>query len=137
MSLNRATIIGNLGSSPDLKHTQSGTAVCTLSIATNRKWKDKDDKEHEEVEWHRVVVWGKQAENCAKYLGKGKQVYVEGRLRTQKWEDDKNIERWTTEIVASRVQFLGKGEGSKRQPAPSQFEDSYVPTDPGPDDIPF
>lgn len=113
MALNKAMIIGNLGQDPELRETNSGQSVCNLSVATNRKWKDKHDQYQEETEWHRVTVWGKTAENCAKYLTKGRQVYVEGRLQTREWEDSDGNERKTTEIVAHTVQFLsGDGAGA-------------------------
>lgn len=119
--LNRATILGNLGGDPELKDTSAGP-VCRLSVATNRQWKDKQGNEKKHTEWHRVVIFGKQAENAAKYLKKGSQVYIEGRLQTTKWEDEvdgKKVTRWTTEIVASPfggVTFLGSGDGSSARP---------------------
>lgn len=147
-SVNEARIIGNLGNAPDVRHTQAGTAVCTLSIATNRKWKDDAGKEHEEVSWHRVVVWGKQAENAGKYLAKGDPVYVAGRMQTRSYTDDKGIERWVTEVVAQSVQFLkpaprsgpphpagaGRDTGG---PPPAEWSDSGGPPPAGDDDIPF
>lgn len=140
-SLNRATILGNLGGAPELKRTDAGRAVCTLSVATNRKWVEDDGTKREAVEWHRVVVWGKQAESCAQYLEKGSQVYCEGRLETRKWTDDKGVDRWTTQIVASPfgVTFLGSGKGGSRppEPEPSHLDDDYVPSNPDTDDIPF
>ena len=109
MALNKAMIIGNLGQDPELRYTQKGTAVATLSVATNRKWKDGQGNPQEETQWHRVVVWDRQAESCEKYLSKGRQVFVEGRLKTRKWQDESGNDRYTTEIVAQRVQFLSGG----------------------------
>jgi single-strand DNA-binding protein len=117
MSVNKVIIIGNLGRDPELNHTKSGTPVCNLSVATSSK------KGGEEVtEWHRVTCWEKTAEHCAKYLSKGRQVYVEGRLQTRKWEKD-GQDHYTTEIVAWSVQFLGSKGGSK--------SDDPEPYDPG------
>lgn len=110
--LNKAMIIGHLGADPELKYTGGGTAVCRLSVATSRKFK-KHDELVEETEWHRVTVWGKQAEACSRYLAKGRQVYVEGRLRTSKYEQD-GVTKYSTEIVAENVKFLGgRGEGGE------------------------
>lgn len=112
MSLNKAMIIGNLGADPEVRYTQSGTAVGNLRIATNEKWTDKSGQRQERTEWHRVVVFGKTAENCSKYLKKGRQVYVEGRIQTNEWQDKDGNKRYTTEIVASNVTFLsGSGGG--------------------------
>ena len=109
-SVNRVTLIGNLGRDPELRYTQSGQAVTNFSVATNEKWKDKDGQLQERTEWHRINVWGKSAENCAQYLSKGRSVYIEGRLQTRDWEDREGNKRQTTEVVAQRVQFLGGGK---------------------------
>lgn len=111
-SINKAIIIGNLGADPELRQTQSGTAVCQLSVATNEQWKDQSGTPQERTEWHRVVVFGRQAENVAKYLSKGRSVYVEGRIQTRGWTGDDGQKRYTTEIVAQTVQFLSGGGGS-------------------------
>lgn len=111
MSLNKVMIIGNLGRDPELRYTQSGSAVANLNIATNETWTDKNNEKQERTEWHRVVVWGRQAENCEKYLEKGRQVYVEGRLQTREWQDKEGVTKYTTEIVAQTVQFLSGGAG--------------------------
>ena len=107
--LNKVMLIGNLGADPDMRYTPSGAGVCEMRIATNESWTDKQGQRQERTEWHRIVVWGKRAELCAKYLSKGRQCYVEGRLRTRSWEDKEGNKRWTTEIVATDVQFLGGG----------------------------
>jgi len=110
--VNKAIIIGNLGRDPELRYTSSGTPVCSLSIATSRKYRDrKTNNMVEETDWHRVSVFGQQAEHCNNYLHKGRQVYVEGRMRTRKFEDKEGITRWNTEVVADRVQFLGRSPG--------------------------
>lgn len=112
-SVNKVIVIGNLGDDPEKRVTGSGQAVTTLRIATNERWTDKAGQKQERTEWHRVVVWGPQAENCAQYLAKGRQVYVEGRLQTRQWDDKEGVKRYTTEIVAQRVQFLGGKGGEK------------------------
>lgn len=106
VSLNRVLLMGNLGQDPEIRYTSSQTAVATLRIATTERWTGKDGQAQESTEWHRIVVWGKQAENVAKYLTKGKPVFVEGRLQTRSWEDKQGQKRYTTEINASSVQFL-------------------------------
>lgn len=111
-SVNKVIIIGNLGAKPELKYLPSGQAVCELRIATNESFTDKNQQKQERTEWHRVVCWGKQGENCAQYLDKGRQVYVEGRLQTRSWDDKTSGEkRYMTEIVANTVQFLGGRDG--------------------------
>lgn len=107
-SVNKVILIGNLGADPDLRYTPSGAAVCNFSLATTDSRTDREGNRQEFTEWHRIVVWNKQAENCSKYLTKGRPAYIEGRLQTRSWED-KNTgqKRYTTEIVADRVQFLG------------------------------
>lgn len=124
--LNKAMLIGNLGRDPELKYTQNGNSVCNFSIATSESWKDKDGNSKESTEWHRIVVWGKQAENCAKYLVKGRTVYVEGNLRTRQWEDKDGNKRNTTEINAQVVQFLG-GQGKEQATGSG---DTQVPEQP-------
>lgn len=112
MAVNKVIIIGNLGADPELRYTQTGQAVANLRIATNERWTDKDGQAQERTEWHRVVVWGRQAENCEKYLSKGRQVYIEGKLQTRDWDDRDGNKRYTTEIVAQNVQFLSGGSGA-------------------------
>ncbi len=109
-SVNKVILVGNLGADPELKYTPSNRPVCNLSVATNEVWKDKAGQKQERVEWHRVNVWGDQAEHCSKYLAKGRMVYVEGRIQTRKWQDKEGKDRYSTEVVADRVVFLG-GQG--------------------------
>lgn len=106
MSLNKVMIIGRLGQDPELKYTPGGAAVCNFSIATSESWTDKSGQKQEKTEWHRIVVWGKLAELCNQYLGKGRQAFVEGKLQTRAWEDKEGQKRYTTEIMANTVQFL-------------------------------
>ena len=115
-SVNKVILIGHLGAKPELKYLPSGQAVCEMRIATNESFTDKNQQKQERTEWHRVVVWGKQGENCAQYLDKGRSCYIEGRLQTRSWDDKKTGEkRYATEIVANTVQFLGgQGGGGER-----------------------
>ncbi len=109
--VNKVILVGNLGKDPELRNTTSGTSVCEFSIATGEKWKGKDGQMQERTEWHRIIVWGPLGETCAKFLSKGRQVYLEGRIQTRSWEDKDGNKRYTTEIVAREVQFLGTGGG--------------------------
>lgn len=131
-----------------MRHTQGGSAVCRLSVATTRSWLNRQTNERtEETEWHRVTVWGKQAEHCSNYLAKGRSVYVEGRLRTSSYEQDGH-KKYSTEIVAETVQFLGgqgQGQGAGRQAASGGGRDhggfgpdpGFAAGPPAEDDIPF
>ena len=157
-SFNRVILIGNLGQDPELRHTQNQTAVCTLNIATTDYRTSPDGQRQEFTEWHRVVVWGRQAENAGKYLSKGRSCMVEGRLQTRSWEDKTGQKRYTTEIVAQNVQFLGGGAQKNDRPTTgdhggysSEHGGGYnqdhgsdmgamsmgAPDTPGLDDIPF
>ncbi|HEX2569711.1 MAG TPA: single-stranded DNA-binding protein [Polyangia bacterium] len=113
-SVNKVILIGNLGANPELKYLPSGQPVCEIRLATNEVFNDQQGQRQERTEWHRVVVYGKQAENCNQYLTKGRPCYIEGRLRTRSWDDKDGNKRYTTEIVAERVQFLGGGMGQDR-----------------------
>jgi single-strand DNA-binding protein len=106
-SVNKVILVGNLGKDPELRYTPGGQAVCDLRLATTDSYTGKDGEKKESTEWHTVVVWGKQAENCSQYLSKGRQVYVEGRLRTRSWDDKEGKKQYRTEVVAQTVQFLG------------------------------
>ena len=108
-SVNKVILIGNLGKDPELKHTSGGTAVATMTIATNERFKDKTGEWQDRTEWHNVVLWQRLAEIAAEYLKKGRSVYVEGRLQTRSWEDKQGQKRYTTEIVASDLVLLGGG----------------------------
>jgi single-strand DNA-binding protein len=110
--VNKAILIGNLGSAPEVRFTPGGQAVANFRIATNESWTDKSGQKQERTEWHRIVVWGKLAELCGEYLAKGRQCYVEGRLQTREWTDKEGKKNYTTEVVAQSVVFLGgRGEG--------------------------
>ena len=112
MAINKVILIGNLGQNPEVKHSASGQAICNLSVATNEAWTDKNGQKQEKTEWHRLVVFGKLAELCGQYLSKGRQIYVEGKLQTRSWQDKDNQTRYTTEVVAQQIQFLGGAAGA-------------------------
>lgn len=138
-NVNKVIVLGNLGAKPELKYLPSGQAVCEMRIATSETYTDKNDQKQERTEWHRVVVWGKTAENCAKYLDKGRQVYVEGRLQTRSWDNKEGVKQYMTETVANQVVFLSGGGQREERPtggggAPAAAGD---PAFGGEDDIPF
>jgi single-strand DNA-binding protein len=111
-SVNKVIIVGNLGRDPEVRYTPNGSAVCNVSVATTRSWKNKESGDKsEETEWHRVVFYDRLAEIAGEYLKKGRSVYVEGRLKTRKWQDKDGVEKYTTEIVATDMQMLGSREG--------------------------
>ena len=130
--LNKVMLIGNLGQDPETRYTQDGRAVSNFSLATNMKWKNKEGDQQEQVEWHRIVVFGNLAEICQKYLKKGKQVYIEGRIQTRKWQDDDGNNRYTTEVVANQMKMLGSN--GKSEPAANEIQSPDIPPN---DDIPF
>jgi len=110
-SVNKVILVGNLGADPELKYTPSSRPLCNLRIATTEVYKDKSGQRQEKTEWHRVTVWGDQAENCSKYLAKGRSVYIEGRLQTRSY-DKEGQKHYATDVVADRVVFLGGGGGA-------------------------
>lgn len=119
-SVNRVTLIGNLGKDPELRYNPSGVAFCTISLATTRNWKNRESGEkQEETEWHRVVFNDKLAEIVGQYAKKGKPLYVEGRLRTRKWTDKEGKDVYTTEIIANEMQLLGGRDDGDSAPAPA------------------
>jgi len=150
--VNKAILVGNLGRDPEMRHTPNGQAVVNFTLATSESWTDKSGERQERTEWHRIVVWGKTAEMCNQYLSKGRTVYVEGRIQTREWEDKDGNKRYTTEINASTVNFIGPrtdggggggggsnysgggGGGSSRGGSPGAPMDAGPPAD---DDIPF
>ncbi len=147
--VNKAIIVGTLGSDPEVRYTANGSAVANLSVATNENWKDRQTGEMQErTEWHRIVMFGKLAEIAQQYLKKGSQAYFEGRIQTRKWQDQSGNDRYSTEIVANEMQMLGgrAGAGSgapmepagghQSQPKPASSPQT-APMDDGFDDIPF
>ncbi len=133
-SLNKVFLIGNLGADPEVRFTASGTAVANFRIATTEVWTDKSGEKKEQTEWHRIVVWGKQAEHCGEFLHKGRPVHIEGSIRTREWEDREGQKRYTTEVNAFRVTFLGSrgesggGGGSRAMnDGPPPLDDSDIP----------
>jgi len=111
-SVNKVILIGNLGRDPETRYTTGGDAITNLNIATSEQWKDKNGEKQEKTEWHRVVLFGRQAEIAGEYLKKGRSVYIEGRLQTRKYTDKDGVEKYSTEIVGDRMQLLGSREGS-------------------------
>ena len=145
-SVNKAILVGNLGRDVELRYTPGGAALANLSVATTEVWNDRSGQRQEKTEWHRVVVWGKQAETLQEYLLKGRQIYVEGRLQTRKWDDRDGNTRYTTEVRADRVVLLGRRDGDVGGGRPESADvESSVPASDGPapapelteDDIPF
>ncbi|WP_028567149.1 single-stranded DNA-binding protein [Salisaeta longa] len=127
--VNKVILIGNLGQDPDLRYTNSGTAVCNLRIATTESYKDKHGEWQDRTEWHTVVTWGRLAETCGEYLSKGRQVYVEGQLQTNSWEDRDGETQYRTEVRAREVLFLsgegrsnGRSGGLPDQSRPDNFD---------------
>ena len=144
--INKVILVGNLGRDPEIRYTQSGTAVANFTLASSERWKDKNTGEMQDrTEWHRIVVWGKLAEICSQYLSKGRQVYIEGRLQTREWEDKDGNKRYTTEVVANEMKMLGSRDTRESTDAfrpaepESQVPDSSIPPFPEEpdDDIPF
>ena len=119
MGVNKIILLGNLGKDPELRYTASQTPVCTFSLATGERRKDQSGNWTDHTEWHNVVTFGRTAENCNSYLQKGRQVYIEGRVQTRKWEDKQGNTRYTTEVVANNVQFVGTKNGASAGPSAS------------------
>jgi len=132
--VNKVILIGNLGADPEVRFIPAGQAVANFRIATSDTWTDKTGQKQERTEWHRIVVWGKTAENCGEYLKKGRQVYVEGRLQTREWTDKENRKNYTTEVVAHDVKFLGPKPDDAEADAGSPPPEGEPPPD---DNIPF
>jgi single-strand DNA-binding protein len=138
--VNKVILVGHLGADPEVRYTQGGAPVATIRLATSESWKNKNGQKEERTEWHRVVAWGKLAELASQYLSKGRQVYVEGRIQTRSWDDKEGQKRYSTEIVANNIQFLGSGPGKGN----SEVRDMPADLPPPPDnletqedDIPF
>ncbi len=130
--VNRVILVGNLGADPELRYTASGTAVAKFRIATSETYTDKAGAKQERTEWHRITAWGKLAEICGQYLSKGRMVYIEGRIRSDTWEQD-GVKRYSYEIVADTMRMLGGGRGERETEAPFAPPEGGVPED----DIPF
>ena len=145
MSVNKAILVGRLGADPELRFTPNGRAVATFNLATDSVWKDKSGQQQKNTDWHKIVVWGAQAETCSKYLSKGRECYIEGEIRNRSYDDKEGNKRFVTEIVAQRVQFLGGGgagggRGAARDQDMGPPSDGPGFGDSGPaddDDIPF
>jgi single-strand DNA-binding protein len=113
MSVNKVILVGNLGKDPELRYTPSGTAVATFSLATTERYKDRDGQRQEKTEWHNIVAWRQLAEICGKFLHKGKQVYIEGKIQTRSYDDRDGNKRYITEIVVDQMQMLGSKDDSQ------------------------
>jgi len=144
--VNKVIVLGRLGADPEVKNITSGNTVCSFSLATSESWNDKQGQKQERTEWHRIVVWGKLAEICGKYLAKGRQAFVEGKLQTRSWEDQQGVKKYTTEIVANNVQFIGgnaQASNSTGFDQPSSNDNPFADFAPEPDfnsandEIPF
>jgi len=141
--INKVIIVGHLGKDPEVRYTPSGSAVANFSVATTETWKDKTTGEKKErTEWHRIVAWDKLGEICGEYLSKGRQVYVEGKLQTRSYDDKEGVKRYTTEIIATDVQFLGSRESGGGRPnntgaSPRDMAAARGGPPPEDDDIPF
>ena len=139
MSVNKVILVGNLGKDPEVRFTGGGRAVCKFPLATSETWNDAEGHKQERTEWHNVVVWGKQGENCGQYLSKGRQVYVEGAIRSHSYDDKDGNKRYMTEIIAQTVRFLGggagRGAGTGGPPLPEEMPAG--PSSSTDDDIPF
>src|SRR5437763_15669989 len=119
-SVNKVILVGNLGRDAELRYTPGGAAVATLNMATTEVWNDKAGQKQEKTEWHRIVLWGKSAEALSEYLTKGKQIYVEGRLQTRKWQDKEGHDKYSTEIRSDKIVLLGGGGGGAGARAPQR-----------------
>jgi single-strand DNA-binding protein len=135
-SVNKVILVGRLGQDPELRTTTSGQNVCTLSLATSKTW-TKDGKKETKTEWHRIILWGNQAENARKYLKKGRLLYIEGELQTRSWEDQQGQKRYATEILGQNIQFL-ESNGDKKSDNYDGYEPEFSSNSrPMDDDIPF
>jgi single-strand DNA-binding protein len=135
--INKVILVGHLGADPEMKYTAGGSALCTFRLATGESFTDRDGQPQTRTEWHRVVTWGKLAENCGQYLSKGRLAYVEGSIRTRAWDDSNGVKRYTTEVNARDVQFLsGGGGGGGSQETGEAYSGSDIPPTPD-EDIPF
>lgn len=129
MAVNKVILIGNLGSDPETRYTPSGAAVANFSLATTEQWTSKEGAKEEKTEWHKIVAFGRLGEICDKYLHKGKQVYIEGKIQTRSWEDKDGIKRYSTEIIANSMQMLGSARKDKDNDAwPPARKDDDIPS---------
>ena len=136
-AVNKVILVGNLGADPEVRYTASGSAVANFRIATTEQWNDKAGEKQEHTEWHRIVAWGRLGEICGEYLHKGKQVYIEGKLRTREWEDRDGNRRFTTEVIAFTMQMLGRAGKEGRAEAVEDRHPVEEPLSVPDDDIPF
>lgn len=140
MNVNKVILIGNLGNDPQQRTTSTGKTVTSFRVATSEKWTDQSGQPQEKVNWHNVVVWGKRAEACARYLAKGRRVYVEGKLENRSYEDKEGVTRYVTDIVANEVVFLDGNHSSTKTNTPPTSKANAAQNPPPPTDdesIPF
>lgn len=141
MSFNKIIIVGNLGRDPELRYTPQGTPVCSFTMATNERRKDRSGEFQDQTTWFRITLWGRQAETASQYLSKGRSVYVEGRLRVEEWNDRDGRQRYTLEVHATDMQFIGGRSDEQTQPTSKDSERTSVEEGAGAaitdDDIPF
>lgn len=135
--INKVIIVGRLGKDPEVRQIGEANSVCKLVVATSENWMDKNGTKQEKTEWHNIVVWGKLADICGKYLNKGRQVYIEGRLQTRSWEDQQGQKRYTTEIVANTVEFLGSNATSDRSQGGANSDFGPEPLFDSNEELPF
>src|SRR6187200_1438875 len=136
-SVNKVILVGNLGKDPEVRFTPSGRAVAKFPLATTDSWTDQENSRQERTEWHNVVVWGKQAESCGQYLAKGRQVFIEGSIRTRQYDDKEGNKRYITEVIGQRVQFLGGRGGGGDSPRAVEEPPGGAAASAEDDDIPF
>jgi single-strand DNA-binding protein len=141
-SLNKVMLIGSLGRDPEIRYMPNGDAACNLSVATSESWKDKSGEKQERTEWHRISMFGKLAEIAGQYLAKGSSVYLEGKLQTREWTDKDGVDKYTTEIIADRMQMLGgkeqrHGQQQEQRQESQQSRQQRPTADSFDDDIPF
>ncbi len=131
--MQKTILIGNLGNDPELRDV-NGTPVCSFSVATSERWKDREGNKQEKTEWHKIVAWGDLANICANYLRRGTKVFIEGKNRTRKWKDQNGVERYITEIQAKEMEILSSANNGNNAPPP--INDSNIPPE-NPNDVPF
>jgi len=144
MGVNKVILLGRLGKDPELRYTQNQTPVASFSLATGERRKDQSGNWTEHTEWHNIVTFGKTAENCSQYLAKGREVFIDGRIQTRKWQDKEGKDRWSTEIIANTVQFVGGRDSSAGAGNSGSYNNDSTPSngasnqgDSGPDEVTF
>lgn len=114
MSVNKVILVGRLGNDPELRYTEAKMPVANFNVATSESWVDKQNQKQQRTEWHKIVVWGRTAETCSQYLRKGREIYIEGKLQTREWQDQAGVKKYSTEVIAEAVQFIGSNDRNER-----------------------